>query len=99
MQKEHKSTPSHRSPRERIADAFGLSRDVILDTVTVKVLGCREMTIQNYKGILEYSDTCIRIKAKPKAVKICGRDLELKTITDEVLYITGAISSFAFIDR
>lgn len=99
MRKEHTPASERRSPRERIADAFDLSRDVILDTVTVKVVGCREMTIQNYKGILEYSDTCIRIKAKPQAVKICGRGLELKTITDEVLYITGAIHSFAFVDR
>lgn len=97
MQKEHKSA-THRPARERIADAFDLSRDVILDTVTVKILGCREMTVQNYKGILEYSDTCIRIKAKPKTVKICGRNLELKTVTDEVLYITGGIGSFSFVE-
>lgn len=82
--------------RERLADAVDISKDVLLDAVLVKCIGNRELTIENYKGIIEYSDTCIRLKANPRVVKICGTGLEIKTITQEMLYITGLINSFSY---
>lgn len=82
--------------KERLADTVDISKEVILDTVLVSLIGNREMTVENYKGILEYSEECIKIKAKPKPVIITGRSLELKNITRELLYITGRIDSFKF---
>ncbi len=83
--------------REKIADAVDISKEVVLDAVLVSFIGDRELTLENYKGILEYSDTCIRIKAKPRTVKITGCGLEFKNITRDLLYITGRIDSFRFV--
>ncbi len=82
--------------RERIADAAEFSKDIILDTFILRTVGNGDISIENYKGILEYSDTRIRIRAKPVSIKICGKGLEIKTITDEALFITGSISSLGF---
>ncbi len=82
--------------KERFADAVDISKDVILDTVLIKIIGNRELTLENYKGIVEYTDSCIRIKAKPYTVKITGTNLEIKVITGEMLYITGRILCFSY---
>lgn len=83
--------------RERIADAVDISKDILLDTSLMRITGCRELIIENYKGILEYSDTCILIKSTPNAIKICGTGLEIKTITDEMLFISGNIADINFV--
>lgn len=87
---------NRKSIREKLADAIDISKDVILDTVLIKTIGNMEVTIENYKGILEYSNNCILIKAKPKNVRVSGEDLEIGTITEEMLYISGLIYEIAF---
>lgn len=89
---EHKS-----SIRARIADAIDISKDVILDTFLLRTTGTQELIIENYKGILEYSNESILIKATPSNIKICGSELEIKTITDEMLFVYGDISNILFV--
>ncbi|MBR5152268.1 MAG: sporulation protein [Clostridia bacterium] len=86
------------TPRERFADAVGVSKEILLDTVLISCIGSREVTLENYKSILAYSDTAIRIQAKPRAVEIAGKRLELRCITKEMLYITGRIDRIGFLD-
>lgn len=82
--------------REKLADAVDISKDQILGVPLVSMIGDREMTIENYVGILEYSDTIIRIKCKALSVRIDGSGLEIKTMTREFLYITGRIKCFSY---
>ena len=84
--------------RERIADTVDISKDIILDTSLIKMTGSKEVIIENYKGILEYTSSCIRIKTNPQKIKISGTSLEIGTITDEMLYIFGNIASIEFQD-
>lgn len=92
-QKEQEEKPTM---REKLADAVDISKEVLLDTVLVSCIGNRELTLENYKGIIEYTDTCIRVKANPHIVKVTGTGLEIRNITQELLYITGKISGFGF---
>ena len=80
------------SLREKIADSIDISKEVILDTILLTMIGEREMTVENYKSII----TKIKIKAKPYPIEIVGTGLEIRSITRELLYITGRIRSFAF---
>ena len=57
-QKEQEEKPTM---REKLADAVDISKEVLLDTVLVSCIGNRELTLENYKGIIEYTDTCIRV--------------------------------------
>lgn len=104
----HRKRPQNQTPetpaeekstlRERVADAMDISKEVLLDTVLISCIGNRELTLENYKSILEYSDTCIRVKASPKIVQIQGTHLEIRNITRELLYITGRIDQCGFQD-
>lgn len=93
-QREHNT-----SIRKRIADAVDISKDIILDTATLRITGTSELILENYKGISEYGDTKIVIRSNPKSVQICGASLEIGTITDEMLYITGDFSDISFINQ
>ncbi len=95
--KTREETEEKTTLRERLADAVDISKEVVLDTVVISMIGDRELTLENYKSILAYSDTCIRVKAKPYPVKITGKGLEIRNITRDLLYITGRIHYFGFI--
>lgn len=84
--------------REKFADAADLSKEVLLDAVLISCIGNRELTLENYKSILAYSDTCIRVKCNPRNAEICGMHLELRNLTRELLYITGRIDQISFFD-
>ena len=85
--------------RERFANMVDFSKDVILDTFVIRITGTYDLVIENYKGILEYTDARIRIKAKPKNIKVCGTSLEIKTITDDILLISGQICDIEFTEE
>lgn len=90
-------SPSAPSLREKIADSIDISKEVILDTVLLTMIGEREMTVENYKSIITYTDTKIKLKAKPYPVEIIGTGLEIRSLTRELLYITGRIRSFSYL--
>ncbi len=97
MGKKNKEQKEERTTvRERIADAIDISKEVVLDTVLISAIGERELTLENYKSILSYSDTCIRVKANPYPLMITGTGLEIRNITRELLYITGRIHAMEF---
>ena len=92
--KQQESTPP--SLREKMAEALDISKEIILDAVRIVAIGNRELTLENYRNIMEYTTTCIRVNTNPHIIKIRGNGLEIKTITQEMLYITGGICSVEF---
>ena len=93
MSRDKKNKPT---VRERFADAVDISKDVMLGLPVVTMLGNRELTIENYVGILGYGEEEIRIKCRAVSVLIEGTGLELKTMTDDFLYITGRFKCFSY---
>ena len=85
-----------RTAREKIADSLDISKEILLNTSKIVAIGSREVTIENYKGILEYNSKCIRLTANPHQIKIDGACLEIKTMTRDFLYLTGKICSVTF---
>ena len=84
------------SLRERLADKINVSKEIILNTVLISCIGNRELTLENYKSIVEYTNDCIKIKTNPYTVKISGAGLEIKTINSDLLYITGKIGKIEY---
>ena len=82
--------------KEKIADAVDISKNIVLGMPLVTMVGDRELTIENYAGIIEYGDEIIRITCKAVNVSITGKNMELKTMTEEFLYITGRFKCFSF---
>lgn len=91
-----RESENKQSGREKIADALDLSKEVLLGVTKIVLLGEREISVENYKHIIEYGAKCIRIKGDNKVIRIEGENLEIKTMTEGFLYITGRICLLSF---
>jgi len=82
--------------REKISNTFELPKDIILDVSKVIVIGTEQITVENHKGIVEYSEELIRINTGSGIMKLSGRKLAIKTILQEEITITGEITGIEF---
>lgn len=59
----------------------------------ISLTGSGEAVIENYKGILQYTDSEILLQSLRGKVLLRGRNLEIVWYTSLEMKITGAISS------
>ncbi len=96
MKKRKQDISKKMSLKEKLADSIDMSKEIILDSAKIIFIGHREVTVENYKSIIEYTDSKIILDSKPSKLKFEGENLEVKTITQEFLYITGKILKLEF---
>lgn len=88
-----------REDRKRAAvEALGLPRDVILGDVLLHFTGPYEVVAENFRSLLIYTDTYVKIKAAGCMVVFKGFHLEIETYTEDALKIKGQIRSVEFDD-
>ena len=92
------NTKEKKSIKEKFADALEISEEIMLNLPKLIFIGNKNLCIENYKGIIEYSNDIIRINTKSSMLKIIGNNLEIKSITDEEIVIFGKIKSLEFIN-
>ena len=97
MRKKRKSESEKKTFKEKIAEGFEASKDVLLDLPRVEMLGEYEVVIENYKSIVEYTSEKIVLDANPRQIRINGRNLEINSVAREVLFISGNIDSVVFL--
>lgn len=83
--------------KRNMTKALELPKEVVLNLPLLSLVGREELTIENYKGIIEYSDGRIRINTNVGIIKIEGRSLFLQHITAENIVITGKLEKFEFL--
>jgi len=82
--------------KSRITDAAGMPKDVILGVPIISVTGQNEACIENYRGILEYTDKLIRIQTKLGKIYVTGRGLQIEHYNNDEMKITGHIIVIEF---
>ena len=91
-----KTDNKEHSFKNRIAEASGLPKDVLLGQPVLTVLGSMEVGIENYRGIIEYTDVLIRLQTKAGQVRITGKNLRVDYYTSDDMKITGRITSIEY---
>lgn len=74
-----------------VFNTLNLPKDVLLGYTIVTMVGQREAYIENFKKIIEYNDSCVRLKAKNGMVNISGRHLLIESYESNQLVIKGYI--------
>ena len=82
--------------KSKFADLFDLPKEYVCDTVKISLTGFSEFEILNYKSLVEYEDSIIKVYTGEKIVKIEGASLTIKSITDDLLSVSGNIKSVVF---
>lgn len=83
-------------PKRTAVSALGLPRDVVLGDVLVNMVGCGQVNVENYRSILIYTDTLVKLQAKNCKVLVHGSRLRIDYYTSEEMQITGQIASLEF---
>jgi sporulation protein YqfC len=95
MRKKEKSDkiPKH----EKLVESLKLPKDSLLGASIVTVTGNSEAFIENYKGMIEYTDENILLQGKTCRIAIKGKRLAIEYYTNEDMKITGRILSVSYI--
>ena len=82
--------------RYRMADAANLPKDVVLGVPILTLTGHYEVNIENYRGILEYTEQLIRINVRRGQIRIIGKSLEINYYTTTDMKITGKVEKIEY---
>ena len=78
--------------RETMTNILSLPKEIALNLPLIMATGREEINIENYKNLIEFTDTKVRILTAPGVLTIEGTGLTLKQITTEHVLITGKIA-------
>ena len=82
--------------KKKITDAAGLPKDVILGIPILTATGTEELSIENYRGIIEYTDLLIRVQTKSGQIKVNGQKLQIEYYSNDEMKIVGNIMSIEY---
>lgn len=74
-----------------ISELLKLPADVACSDTRIIMIGTRTLRIENYRSILVYSDTLIKIQAKQQIVMIHGTELKIRYYDQDEMEIQGRI--------
>lgn len=66
--------------KSRLASAANMPKDVVLGASVVTILGDSEVCIENYRGIVEYTECLIRVQTKGSSSVYMEEIYKLNTI-------------------
>ena len=87
MRKKNKAETKNRL--ERFAETLEMPKDVISNCSKITTYNDNQVIIENYKGILEYTNDKIRIKTPGRILCLSGEKLFINAITENDILIEG----------
>ena len=98
MMRKIKNTPRtqlHKG-KELMVESLKLPKDSMLGASIITVTRNADVFVENYKGILEYSNECILLQGKNCKIELKGKRLNIIYYTNEDMKICGCIESVRF---
>jgi len=81
---------------KKLVGMLELPKEAVFNMPIIHALGDEDVSITNYKGLVEYGSECIRINTASGQVRFEGTQLILKQVTSEVVSVSGRISKIEF---
>lgn len=75
----------------QLTEVFEVPKDVILGEAIITLTGKREALIENYKGIVEYTNDYIKILTKNGVIEFKGNHFNITYLTNEEIKVAGSI--------
>ena len=82
--------------RNKISRKLNIPEDVLEGLPVVTITGKREAYVENYKGIIEYEENCIKIQTKICRLTFTGKNLEISYYTNVDMKISGELESIRY---
>lgn len=82
--------------KEAVASALKLPKDVVLGEVLLSFVGRQTVLIENYRSIILYTDSLVKLQAKNCRLNVHGTRLVIEYYTADEMKITGFLQSVEF---
>ena len=96
MGKRTKLSQVRENVKSNIVESLELPVDIMYGAVIVTAMGRNQVLVENYKGIIEYTQEKIRLQTKTCQVTIQGKRLIVEYYTNEEMKITGCIQGILY---
>lgn len=83
--------------KTKFLESLQLPRDVCLGALRVTLTGSTEAWVENYRGLLEYSEQSILLQGKNCQVCFEGTGLTIDYYTNEDMKISGCIQNVRYL--
>lgn len=82
--------------KKAVVSALNLPEDVFIGEMILTFVGSHEVTVENYRSIVFYTDTVLKLQGKTTRLTITGRQLIIEYYDKEEMKLTGQIKSAEF---
>lgn len=96
-EKNQTEKPYRSSAKTKLLETLQLPKDVCYGALRVTLTGTEEAWIENYKGLLEYSEKTVLLQGKNAQVCFEGRNLTIDYYTNEDMKISGCIQKITYL--
>lgn len=83
--------------KESLVESLKLPKDICMGAIKVTMTGNHEAWIENYRGLLEYSEEQILLQGKTCQVCFEGSRLSIDYYTNEDMKISGCIACVRYL--
>ena len=77
--------------REKLAETMELPKEIAVSMPKITLYAAKEVTVENYKGVIELTPEFVRLYTSAGVVSLSGASLDIASITDEDVTVTGNI--------
>lgn len=82
--------------KKAVVAALNLPEDVCLGEMILTFIGAHEMNVENYRSIVFYTDTVLKLQGKTNRLTVTGKNLSVSYYDKETLKLSGQIKSAEF---
>ena len=84
---------------EKVSDFADMPKDITMGWAKLTFVGHRNLQVDNYRGLLSYSQENIRLAAKTADILVTGKGLAITRIEAETVFVEGDIENVEFIHK
>ncbi|WP_442603712.1 sporulation protein YqfC [Paenibacillus sp. KN14-4R] len=81
------------------AKMLDLPQDVVQDLPRITLIGNVQLYLENHQGVLHFSDELLRLQLSKGQVEVTGKQLVIRAILTEEVFIEGFIDSVKYIPK
>lgn len=82
---------------ERFSEAFSLPGDCVMGNTNIVLSGKNRLFVENYRNIIEYTDTTLKIQGKSCKIFITGKSLYIESYSADMMLIKGLVMEIKYI--
>ena len=82
--------------KDKVVHSLELPQDIFYGAVLLQAKGNKELHIENYRGIREYTQEKIYLHGIPYGIIVYGKNLTIPYYTSEELQVCGEILEIRF---